>query len=255
MKIVSFNVNGIRAILQKDFIKDFNSLNADIFSINETKFSEIEHLTFPFMPNGYYAYWTNSKIKKGYSGVAVFTKEKPLMVHYGLDNGKYDEEGRIITLEYPLFYYVACYVPNAGEGLKRLPFRLEFENEMRAYLMKLKATKAVIYAGDLNVAHQEIDLKHPKNNRGMAGFTDEEREKMTQLLESGYVDVFRRLYPDKISYTWWSYRFQARLHDAGWRIDYFLIDNEHFSWVKDMKIHKEIFGSDHCPIALEIKID
>ncbi len=254
MKIVSFNVNGIRAILTKNFTDIFSLLDADIFSLNETKFSEEEHTFFPFMPSGYYTYWTNSKIRKGYSGVAVYAKHPPLAVHYGLENGKYDDEGRVITLEYPHFYYVACYVPNAGEGLKRLPYRMEFENDMLSYLNQLKSRKTVIYGGDLNVAHQEIDLKNPKANMGMAGFTDEERAMMTRLIDNGFIDVFRYLYPESVIYSWWSYRFKARERNAGWRIDYFLVDEKSRDLIQNMIIHTEIYGSDHCPIEINVDL-
>lgn len=252
MKIVSFNVNGIRAILAKDFIKYFNDLNADIFSLNETKYSEDEHVKFPFEPEGYHVYWTNSKLRKGYSGVAVFSKVEPLNVRYGLQNGEYDDEGRIITLEYEKFFYVACYVPNAGDGLKRLSFRMEFEIKLKNYLNELNLIKPVIYAGDLNVAHKEIDLKNPKQNRGLPGFTDEEREAFTELLGNGYVDVYRYLYPEDIKYTWWSYRFKARERNIGWRIDYFVVSERIKDYVTDMIIHNEMMGSDHCPIELLI---
>ena len=252
MKIVSFNVNGIRAILAKDFIKYFNDLNADIFSLNETKYSEDEHLKFPFEPEGYHVYWTNSKLRKGYSGVAVFSKVEPLNVRYGLQNGEYDDEGRIITLEYEKFFYVACYVPNAGDGLKRLSFRMEFEIKLKNYLNELNLIKPVIYAGDLNVAHKEIDLKNPKQNRGLPGFTDEEREAFTELLGNGYVDVYRYLYPEDIKYTWWSYRFKSRERNIGWRIDYFVVSERIKDYVTDMIIHNEMMGSDHCPIELLI---
>lgn len=252
MKIVSFNVNGIRAILAKDFIKYFNDLNADIFSLNETKYSEDEHVKFPFEPEGYHVYWTNSKLRKGYSGVAVFSKVEPLNVRYGLQNGEYDDEGRIITLEYEKFFYVACYVPNAGDGLKRLSFRMEFEIKLKNYLNELNLIKPVIYAGDLNVAHKEIDLKNPKQNRGLPGFTDEEREAFTELLGNGYVDVYRYLYPEDIKYTWWSYRFKARERNIGWRIDYFVVSERIKEYVTDMIIHNEMMGSDHCPIELLI---
>ena len=252
MKIVSFNVNGIRAILAKDFIKYFNDLNADILSLNETKYSEDEHLKFPYEPEGYHVYWTNSKLRKGYSGVAVFSKVEPLNVRYGLQNGEYDDEGRIITLEYEKFFYVACYVPNASDGLKRLSFRMEFEIKLKNYLNELNLIKPVIYAGDLNVAHKEIDLKNPKQNRGLPGFTDEEREAFTELLGNGYVDVYRYLYPEDIKYTWWSYRFKARERNIGWRIDYFVVSERIKEYVTDMIIHNEMMGSDHCPIELLI---
>ncbi len=254
MRIISFNVNGIRAILNKNFRDDFLSLDADIFSLNETKYSEKTHDHFPFEPVGYSIFWTNSKIRKGYSGVAVFTKKEPLHVHYGLFDGKYDDEGRVITLEFETFYYIACYVPNAGEDLKRLSFRLRFEEDLALYLDALRDRKPIVYAGDLNVAHREIDLKNPKQNMGCAGFTNEEREAFTNLLGHGYIDVFRELYPEKILYTWWSYRFRAREYNAGWRIDYFIISSSLKDRVRDVVIHNEIFGSDHCPIELNIEI-
>lgn len=253
MKIVSFNVNGLRAILKKTFVQDFNNLNAEIFSLNETKLSTVEE-EFYFNPEGYYIYFTNSKIRKGYSGVCVFTKIKPLSVHYGLENNKYDEEGRVITLEFDNFYYIACYVPNSGEELKRLDFRLEFEKDMVEYLNKLDKIKPIIYAGDLNCAHQEIDIKNPKANERNAGFTIEERTAFTNLLNNGYTDIYRYLNPNTIKYSWWSYRFNARLNNAGWRIDYFIISNRIINNVKTTDIHNEILGSDHCPISLEIEI-
>ena len=254
MKIVSFNVNGIRAILQKDFVKDFNSLNADIFFLQESKFSEDMHLDFPFMPEGYHTYWTVSKLRKGYSGVAFFVKEEPLNVFYGLKNEKYDDEGRIITLEYPRFYIVGAYVPNAGDGLKRLDFRMQYEDDLLDYLKELNSKKPVIYTGDLNVAHQEIDIKNPSANHNNPGFTDEEREKMTRLLSNGFKDTFRELYPTTVKYSWWSYRFNARANNAGWRIDYFLVSDCLLNKVKDSIIHNEIYGSDHCPIELDIDL-
>lgn len=256
MKIVSFNVNGIRAILKKDFINDFNKLNADIFSLNETKWSQKnENDVFPFIPEGYHLYWTNSKIRSGYSGVCVYTKIKPISVYYGLDNHKYDDEGRVITLEFENFYYICCYVPNSGEELKRMGFRLEFEKNLLLYLNRLNKNKRIIYAGDLNVAHQEIDLKNPKTNVNNAGFTIQERNAFSNLLQNGYCDVFRKLYPNEIKYSWWSYRFHARENNAGWRIDYFIVSNELIKNVDNMIIHNEIYGSDHCPIELNINID
>lgn len=255
MKIVSFNVNGIRAILNKDFEKDFYSLDADIFSLNETKLNEDSHKDiFPFDPLGYFTFWTNSKLRKGYSGVAVFTKKAPLSVHYGLEEGKYDEEGRVITLEYDNFYYVCAYVPNSGDGLKRLDFRLTFEKDMLNYLNKLNMKKPVIYAGDLNVAHQEIDLKNPKANENNAGFTLEERNAFSCLLSQGYIDTFRYLNPTEIKYSWWSYRFNARNNNAGWRIDYFVVSERLKDKLVSSLIHNEILGSDHCPIELNIEL-
>lgn len=255
MKCVSFNVNGIRAILKKDFELYFNILNADIFSINETKYSEELHLDFPFNKEGYFVYWTNSKIRKGYSGVAVYTKKLPENIFYGLENGKYDDEGRVITLEFSSFFYVAAYVPNAGDGLKRMDYRMEFEEDMLKYLISLKTKKPVIYGGDLNVAHNEIDIKNPKENRFNAGFTDQERNKMTILLNSGFIDTYRYLYPTEIKYSWWSYRFNARARNAGWRIDYFIVSDDIKNKIIDSRIHNDIYGSDHCPIELEIDIN
>lgn len=250
MKLVSFNVNGIRACLQKNFEKDFYSFNADIFSLNETKLSSEE---FPFIPDGYFLYHTISKLRKGYSGVCVFSKIKPLNVHYGLLNNKYDDEGRSITLEFDKFYYVASYVPNSGDGLKRLDFRLEYEKDLLDYFMTL--SKPIIYAGDLNVAHNEIDIKNPKSNVNNAGFTIQERNAFSNLLENGYIDTFRYLYPNVIKYSWWSYRFNARLYNAGWRIDYFIVSDILKTKIKDSIIHDEIYGSDHCPIELIIDLN
>lgn len=247
MKIVSFNVNGLRAILKKDFIRDFTNLNADIFALNETKLSSDDLI---FIPEGYEIYQTNSKIKKGYSGVMVFTKIKPLSIHFGLLNNKYDDEGRVITLEFNNFYFVASYVPNAGEELVRLNFRLEYEKDLLEYFASLN--KPIVYGGDLNVAHHEIDLKNPKPNISKAGFTYEERDAFTNLLDRGYIDTFRYLYPEKVMYSWWSYRFKARENNAGWRIDYFIVSKELITEVKDVIIHNEIYGSDHCPIEIEI---
>ena len=252
MKLVSFNVNGIRAILNKDFENVFKNFDADILSLNETKWSDNEK--FAFYPEGYFTYWTNSKIRKGYSGVAVFTKIKPLSVHYGLDDNKYDDEGRVVTLEFDNFFYVACYVPNAGDELKRLGFRMEFEVDLVNYLNRLNLIKPIVYAGDLNVAHQEIDLKNPKANTHNPGFTIEERTAMTNLLNNGYVDTFRYLYPEEVKYTWWSYRFQARLKNAGWRIDYFVISERIKDLLESSLIHNDIYGSDHCPIELNINL-
>lgn len=251
MKIVSFNVNGLRAILQKNFIDDFKSFDADIFSLNETKLSEVKD-DFIFNPEGYYIYYTNSKVRKGYSGVCVFTKIKPINVYYGLKDNKYDEEGRIITLEFDDFYYIACYVPNSGDGLKRLDFRIQFEKDMLEYLNLLNKIKPIIYAGDLNVAHKEIDLKNPKSNERNPGYTIEERTAFQELLNNGYIDVYRYFNPSTIKYSWWSYRFNARANNAGWRIDYFIVSNSIINNVKNIDICNDIYGSDHCPILLEI---
>ena len=252
MKLVSFNVNGIRAILGKDFKNTFEAFDADIFSLNETKWSDND--SFVFYPEGYHTYFTNSKVRKGYSGVAVFTKKEPLSVHYGLENNEYDDEGRVITLEFENFYYVACYVPNAGDGLKRLDFRLEFEERMTNYLKNLDKIKPVIYAGDLNVAHKEIDLKNPKANVMNPGFTLEERNAFSELLSNNFIDTYRYKYPNAVKYTWWSYRFNARANNAGWRIDYFVVSDRIKDLIEDSLIHNEIMGSDHCPISLIIKI-
>ena len=252
MKFINFNVNGLRAILKKDFIKDFELLDADIFSLNETKLSDDN---FPFNPEGYNVYFTNSKVKKGYSGVAIFSKIKPLSVHYGLKDNKYDEEGRVITLEFNNFYYVCAYVPNAGEELIRLPFRMEYEDDLLEYLKELEKNKPVIYTGDLNVAHTPIDLKNPKGNECSAGFTKEERDKMTRLLNNNFIDTFRYFYPNEIKYSWRSYRFKSREKDIGWRIDYFIVSSSLISKVKDSLILNEIKGSDHCPIELLIDIE
>lgn len=254
MKIVSFNVNGLRAIMQKDFVKDFTKLNADIFSLNETKLTEDLVFEFPFLPDGYEVFYTCSKLRKGYSGVAVFSKIKPLSVHYGLKNNLYDDEGRVITLEFDNFYYVASYVPNAGEGLKRLDFRMKYEEDLLDYFAELEKKKPIVYAGDLNVAHEPIDIKNPKANENNAGYTIQERNAFTNLLNNGYIDTFRYLYPNEVKYSWWSYRFNSRANNAGWRIDYFVVSSSLKEKIKDSIIHNEIFGSDHCPIELDIDL-
>ena len=250
MRFVSFNVNGIRAIVKKNFNEDFTSLDADLFFLEETKLSDDK---FPVSFPGYDLYFTNSKVKKGYSGVAVFTRKKPLSVHYGLTNGEYDEEGRVITLEYPSFYFVGAYVPNSGEELKRLPFRMEFEEHLLNYLKMLDSKKPVIYTGDLNVAPEEIDLKNPSTNHHSAGFTDEERQKMTILLNNGFIDTFRHFHPAEVKYSWWSYRFHAREKGIGWRIDYFIVSERYINQVTKSEILNDIYGSDHCPVLLETK--
>lgn len=249
MKLISWNVNGLRACLGKGFLESFAALDADIFSIQETKMQPGQaELDLP----GYKQYW-NSAEKKGYSGTAVFTRLEPLNVTYGIGSEEHDREGRAITLEFEDFYLVNCYVPNAQRELTRLDWRMEWEDALRAYLLELDSRKPVIYCGDLNVAHQEIDLKNAKSNRGNAGFTDEERAKMTQLLEAGFVDSFRHLYPDKTgAYSWWSYMFHAREKNAGWRIDYFLVSRSIADKIGDSIIHPEIMGSDHCPVELDI---
>ena len=249
MKLISWNVNGLRACLGKGFLESFAALDADIFSIQETKMQPGQaELDLP----GYKQYW-NSAEKKGYSGTAVFTRLEPLNVTYGIGSEEHDREGRAITLEFEDFYLVNCYVPNAQRELTRLDWRMEWEDALREYLLELDSRKPVIYCGDLNVAHQEIDLKNAKSNRGNAGFTDEERAKMTQLLEAGFVVSFRHLYPDKTgAYSWWSYMFHAREKNAGWRIDYFLVSKSIADKIGDSIIHPEIMGSDHCPVELDI---
>ena len=250
-KFVSWNVNGIRACVQKGFMESFAELDADIFCLQETKLQagQIE-LDLP----GYHQYWNYAE-KKGYSGTAVFTKEEPISVFLGMDKAEHDTEGRLITLEYENFYFVCCYTPNAQDGLKRIDYRMKWEDDLREYLSSLSANKPVVYTGDLNVAHNEIDLKNPKTNRGNAGFSDEEREKFSQLLATGFTDSFRHLYPDiEGAYSWWSYRFQARQKNAGWRIDYFVVSDYIKDKIIDSKIHPEIFGSDHCPVELDIDL-
>ena len=250
MKFVSWNVNGFRACLGKGFGDYFNNVDADIFCLQETKMQPGQA---DFEPEGYYSYF-NSAERKGYSGTAVFTKQEPLSVAFGVD-GKHIDEGRVITCEYEDFYFVCCYVPNAQNELKRIDYRMEFEDDMRAYLSALDKKKPVIYCGDLNVAHEEIDLKNPKSNIGNAGFSYEERGKMTELLEAGFADTYRRLNPDVGGvYSWWSYRFNARKNNAGWRIDYFIVSERIMDKVKKSEIHTDILGSDHCPIMLEADI-
>ena len=249
MKLISWNVNGLRACVGKKFMDDFKNLDADIFCLQETKLQEGQiELDLP----GYYQYWNYAE-KKGYSGTAIFTKKEPLSVAYGLGIEEHDHEGRVITLEYPDFYMVTVYTPNSQNELKRLDYRMTWEDAFRAYLLKLSGKKGVIVCGDLNVAHQEIDLKNPKTNHQNAGFTDEERGKMTKLLQSGFVDSFRHFYPDQEGiYSWWSYRFQARQKNAGWRIDYFLVSDNFKDHMEGAKIHTDILGSDHCPVELTI---
>ncbi len=251
MKLISWNVNGIRACLNKGFLDFFNKENADIFCIQETKMQEGQ---IELKLEGYYQYW-NSAEKKGYSGTAIFTKVKPLKVFYGMGIEEHDKEGRVITLEFDKFYMVNVYTPNSKRELERLEYRMVWEDEFRKYLLKLNETKPVIMCGDLNVAHEEIDLKNPKTNRHNAGFTDEERNKMTELLKSGFTDSFRYLYPEKENiYSWWSYMFHAREKNAGWRIDYFIVSKSIETQIKEATIYTEILGSDHCPVGLEIKI-
>ena len=250
MKLISWNVNGIRACVTKGFSEFFKDANAEIFCLQETKCQpgQVE-LNF----DGYESYW-NSAEKKGYSGTAIFTKVKPINVTYGIGIEEHDKEGRIITLEFEKFYLVTNYTPNAKRELERLEYRMEWEDEIRNYLLKLKKTKPVIMCGDLNVAHEEIDLKNPKTNKGNAGFTNEERGKMTELLNAGFIDSFRYLYPQKVEYSWWSYMGHAREKNVGWRIDYFLVSEDIKTQIKEAKIHQEILGSDHCPVELEIDI-
>lgn len=251
MKLISWNVNGLRAVINKGFMEFFKQIDADIFCIQETKMQEGQ---IELILDGYYQYF-NSAIKKGYSGTAVFTKVKPLNVTYGIGIEEHDQEGRIITAEYEKFYLVNCYTPNSKRELERLEYRKIWENEIRKYLKKLEETKPVIYCGDLNVAHEEIDLKNPKTNHYSAGFTDEERNKMTELLNAGFIDSFRYLYPEKENaYTWWSYMMKAREKNVGWRIDYFIISNSLKEKIEDSKIHSEVMGSDHCPIELDIEV-
>lgn len=250
-KFISWNVNGIRACVTKGFLDSFKELDADIFCLQETKLQQGQ---IELDLEGYHQYWNYAE-KKGYSGTAVFTKEEPISVFYGMDKAEHDTEGRLITLEFPGFYFVCCYTPNAQDGLKRLDYRMKWEDDLREYLLSLKKDKTVIYTGDLNVAHNEIDLKNPKTNRGNAGFSDEEREKFSLLLDSGFTDSFRCLYPDlEGAYSWWSYRFQARQKNAGWRIDYFIVSDEAKEKIREAKIHSEIFGSDHCPVELIIDL-
>lgn len=246
MKFISWNVNGLRACAGKGFEEAFKSLDADFFCLQETKM-QAGQLDLQF--NGYESYWNYAE-KKGYSGTAIYTRRHPLSVSYGIGIEEHDQEGRVITLEMDNFYLITCYTPNSQDGLKRLDYRMKWEDDFRVYLMQLDAIKPVIVCGDLNVAHEEIDLKNPKTNRKNAGFTDEEREKMTTLLSKGFIDTFRFLYPEQITYSWWSYRFRAREKNAGWRIDYFLISNRLKDVLKDARIHTEIMGSDHCPVEL-----
>ena len=250
MKLVTWNVNGLRACLQKGFAETFAALDADLFSVQETKMQPGQA---DFAPEGYEDYLYSAD-KKGYSGTGCWCRQKPLKVQYGLGLEEHDHEGRVITLEYPDFYLVNAYVPNSQEGLKRLEYRMSWEDALRGYLQELDQKKPVIYCGDLNVAHEEIDLKNPKSNRGNAGFSDQERDKMTRLLASGFTDVFRALYPQAAEYSWWSYRFNARKNNAGWRIDYFLVSHRLMEKVRDCRIRGDIFGSDHCPVELEIDL-
>ena len=252
MKFISWNVNGLRAVVGKGFADIFNEIDADFFCLQETKLQEGQiDLSF----DGYESYWNYAE-KKGYSGTAIFTKHTPLSVSYGIGVDEHDHEGRVITLEYDSFYLVTVYTPNSQDGLKRLDYRMSWEDDFLAYIKALDEKKPVIYCGDLNVAHQEIDLKNPKSNRKNAGFTDEERGKMTTVLESGFTDTWRSLNPDVEGvYSWWSYRFNARKNNAGWRIDYFIVSDRIVDKIEDAKILTDIYGSDHCPVELDITFE
>lgn len=249
MKFISWNVNGLRAVMSKGFLDIFNELDADIFCLQETKLQEGQiEMDLP----GYRQYWNYAE-KKGYSGTAIFTKKEPLSVTYGIGVDEHDHEGRVITLEYEDFYFITVYVPNSQDELKRLDYRMRWEDDWHRYIKSLEKKKPVIYCGDLNVAHKEIDLKNPTANHHNAGFTDEERGKLSALLDDGMIDTFRLFYPDTVTYSWWSYRFKARERNAGWRIDYFLASEALKPRLRDAKIHTEIYGSDHCPVELEIE--
>lgn len=250
MKFISWNVNGLRACVQKDFEESFRTLDADFFCLQETKMQEGQlDLTF----EGYNSYWNYAE-KKGYSGTAIYTKHQPLSVSYGMGVEEHDHEGRVITLEYEKFYLITVYTPNSQTELRRLDYRMTWEADFRKFLKNLDAKKPVIVCGDMNVAHEEIDIKNPKGNRKNAGFTDEEREKMTELLNDGFTDTFRYKYPEQVTYSWWSYRFKAREKNAGWRIDYFLVSDRLQTNIADAKIHTDIMGSDHCPVELDLDI-
>lgn len=252
MKFISWNVNGLRACVQKGFLDYFKEVEADFFCIQESKLQEGQIELE--LPEGYEAYWNYAE-KKGYSGTAIFTKHKPLQVTYGIGIEEHDKEGRVITLEYDNFYLITCYTPNSQSELARLSYRMEWEDAFLAYVDGLKEKKPVIFCGDLNVAHKEIDLKNPKTNRKNAGFTDEEREKFSVILSHGYIDTFRYFYPEQEQiYSWWSYRFKAREKNAGWRIDYFIVSEDLKDKLTDARIHTEVMGSDHCPVELDIKL-
>lgn len=249
MRLVSWNVNGLRACVGKGFADIFEQLDADFFCLQETKM-QAGQLDLHFL--GYQSYW-NYADKKGYSGTAIYTRHTPLSVAYGIGIDAHDHEGRVVTLEMPDFYLVCCYTPNSQDGLRRLDYRMTWEDDFRAYLLQLDRKKPVVLCGDLNVAHEEIDLKNPKTNHQNPGFTDEERGKMTQLLGSGFTDTFRFKYPEEVRYSWWSYRAQARAKNVGWRIDYFIVSDRLRDRIADAKIHTDILGSDHCPVELELK--
>ena len=249
MKLISWNVNGLRACVGKGFEESFGQLDADFFCLQETKMQQGQ---LDLQVEGYTSYWNYAE-KKGYSGTAVYTRHTPLSVSYGIGVDEHDHEGRVITLEMAVFYLVTVYTPNSQDGLRRLDYRMAWEDAFLAYLQALDAKKPVVVCGDMNVAHQEIDLKNPKTNRRNAGFTDEERDKFSHLLESGFTDTFRLLHPDEIKYSWWSYRFKAREKNAGWRIDYFLVSDRLTDRVRAAEIHNEIMGSDHCPVELVLE--
>lgn len=250
-KFISWNVNGIRAVMNKDFMTSFNTLDADAFCLQETKVQEGQ---IDFAPEGYHCYWNYAE-KKGYSGTAIFTKQEPISVSYGINAPFYDNEGRVITLEFENYYLITCYTPNSQDGLRRLEYRMSWEDLFRKYVLSLDKKKPVIFCGDLNVAHNEIDLKNPKTNRMNPGFTDDEREKMTTLLHCGFIDTFRFFYPDEVdAYSWWSYRMKARERNVGWRIDYFIVSERLNESLRGASIHPEIYGSDHCPVELLIEI-
>lgn len=249
MKFISWNVNGLRACETKGFSDRFKELDADFFCLQETKM-QAGQLDLQF--DGYRSYW-NYADKKGYSGTAIFTRHEPVAVTYGMGIDEHDHEGRVITLEMEDFYLVTVYTPNSQDGLRRLDYRMTWDDDFRAYIQRLDEKKPVIVCGDMNVAHEEIDIKNPKTNRRNAGFTDEEREQFTRLLDCGFIDTFRHLYPEQVTYSWWSYRFRAREKNAGWRIDYFVASSRLADRITDAKIHTEIFGSDHCPVELDIQ--
>lgn len=248
MRFVSWNVNGLRAIYKKGFEEIFKGFDADFVCLQETKMQEGQ---FEFMPEGYQGYF-NYAVKKGYSGTAIYTRHTPISVRYGINKEEHDQEGRVVTLEYDTFHLVCVYTPNAQEELRRLSYRMEWEDAFRGFLKELDAFKPVIVCGDLNVAHQEIDLKNPKTNHFNPGFSDEERSQFSNLMKNGFVDTFRYLYPETIRYSWWSYRMNAREKGVGWRIDYFLISDRLVNDLKEATIHDDIFGSDHCPVSIEI---
>ena len=250
IRFISWNVNGLRACVGKGFEDIFRELDADFFCLQETKM-QAGQLDLQF--DGYHSYW-NYADKKGYSGTAIYTRHEPLSVAYGIGIDEHDHEGRVITLEMPQFYLVTVYTPNSQDELRRLDYRMQWERDFQDYLLRLNAHKHVVVCGDMNVAHEEIDLKNPKTNRRNAGFTDEEREAMTRLLDSGFVDTFRRLHPDEVTYSWWSYRFRAREKNTGWRIDYFLVSESLAPQVAEAKIHTQIMGSDHCPVEVDLDL-